>query len=69
MKQNKKLPKNFRMFILVQEEEMQKPRWIEVDEINLGSLNKPNRVVKQIRIEPFEEGFGNEFMDRLFRGG
>ena len=67
MKKDKK-QKNFRMFILVQEEEMQKPRWIETDMINLGSLNNPNRVIKQIRIEPIEDGFASEFMDRLFRG-
>jgi len=68
MKQNKKLTKHFRMFILVQEEPMQRPRWIEVDEINLGSLNKPNRIIKQVRIEPIEpEGLAGDFMNKFFR--
>jgi hypothetical protein len=66
MKQTKK-SKNFKMFILVQENEMEKPRWIEVNEINLGSLNKPNKNILQVRIEPIGDGFVDDFVNRMFR--
>lgn len=67
MKQSKK-SKNFRLSILVQEDDFVKPRWLEVNEINLDSVSKPNKNVKQIRIDPIGDGFTDEFMDRLFRG-
>jgi hypothetical protein len=67
MKQSKK-SKSFRLSVLVQEDDFVKPRWIEVNEINLGSVSKPNNNIKQIRIDPVGEGFADDFMDRLFRG-
>jgi len=59
--------KLFRMWILYQENDTSSEKWIETEEINLGSILNPNKKVKMFRIEPAD--MGEDPIVKLFRGG
>ena len=52
---------------MYQENDTSSEKWIETEEINLGSILNPNKKVKMFRIEPAD--MGEDPIVKLFRGG